>query len=66
MGVNLLERWRNEEILEEAKVELTAVVMRRRLEWVRENIRAVMEIKMKGSALDEDLSSDVKTLSEGT
>ena len=50
MGVSLLEHRRNEEILEEAKVEATATVMRRRkLEWFghvkirdeTENIRAV-------------------------
>ena len=34
MGVSLLEHWRNEEILEEAKMEAIATVMRRRrLEW---------------------------------
>ena len=57
MGVSLLEHRRNEEILEEAKVELIVMVMRRRrLERfgkVRrrdetENIRTVVEIKMEG------------------
>ena len=57
MGVSLLEHRRNEEILEEAKVEPIATVMRRRrLEWFRhvkrrnetENIRAVAEMKMEG------------------
>ena len=57
MGVSLLEHRRNEEILEEAKVEAIATVMRRRrLEWFRhvkrevetENIRAVAEMKMEG------------------
>ena len=33
MGVSLQEHHRNEEILEEAKVELIAMIMRRRLEW---------------------------------
>ena len=51
MGVSLLEHRRNEEILEEAKVEPIATVMRRRrLEWFghikrrheTENIRAVV------------------------
>ena len=57
MGVSLLEHWRNEEILEEAKVEQIATVMRRRrLEWFghvkrrdeTENIRAVVETMMEG------------------
>ena len=57
MGVSLLEHRRNEEILEEAKVEPIATVMRRRrLEWFghikrrdeTENIRAVVEMKMEG------------------
>ena len=57
MGVSLLEHMRNEEILEEAKVEPIATVMRRRrLEWFghikrrheTENIRAVVEMKMEG------------------
>ena len=56
-GVSLLEHRRNEEILEEAKVEQIATVMRsRRLEWFghvkrrdeTENIRAVVEMKMEG------------------
>ena len=54
MGVRLLEHRRNEEILEEAKVEPIAMVMRRRrLEWFvkrsdgTENIRAVVEMKME-------------------
>ena len=55
MGVSLLKHRRNEEILEEAKVEQIATVMRRRrLEWFghvkrrdeTENIRAVVEMKM--------------------
>ena len=61
MGVSLLEHLRNEEILEEARVEPIAMVMRRRrLEWFghvkrrdeTENIRAVVEMKMEGSALE--------------
>ena len=57
MGVSLLEHRRNEEILEEAKVEAIATVMRRRkLEWFghvkrrgeTENIRAVAEMQMEG------------------
>ena len=55
MGVSLLEHRRNEEILEEAKVEQIATVMRR-LEWFghvkrrdeTENIRAVVKMKMGG------------------
>ena len=50
MWVSLLERRRNEEILEEA----ISMVMRRRLEWSghvtrdeTENIRAVVEMKME-------------------
>ena len=55
MGVSLLEHRRNEEILEEAKVEpIVTVMRRRRLEWFghvkrrdeTENIRAVAEMKM--------------------
>ena len=54
MEVSLLEHRRNEEILEDAKVEAIAMVMRRRrLEWFgnvkrrdeTENIRAVAEKK---------------------
>ena len=57
MGVSLLEHRRNGEILEEAKVEqIATVVRRRRLEWFghvkirdeTENIRAVVEMKMEG------------------
>ena len=57
MRVSLLEHRRNEEILEEAKVEQIAMVMRRRrLEWFghvkrideTENIRAAVEMKMEG------------------
>ena len=57
MGVSLLEHRKNEEILEEAKVEPIATVMRRRrLEWFghvkrrdeKENIRSVAEMKMEG------------------
>ena len=57
MGVSLLEHRRNEEILEEAKVEAIATVMRRRrLQWFghvkrrgeTENIRAVAEMKIEG------------------
>ena len=57
MGVSLLEHRRNEEILEEAKVEAIATVMRRRrLEWFghvkrrceTENIRPVAEMKIEG------------------
>ena len=77
LGVSLLEHVRNEEILEEAKVEAIATVMRRRrLEWFghikrrgeTENIRAVAEMKMEGKRprLEEDQSCDGKILSEGT
>ena len=61
MGVSLLEHWRNEEILEEAKVEQIATVMRRRmLEWFglvkrrdeTEHILAVVRMKMEGKASD--------------
>ena len=54
--MSLLEHRRNEEILEEAKMEAIATVMRRRrLEWFghvkrrgeTENIRAVAEMKME-------------------
>ena len=57
MGERLLEHRRKEEILEEAKVEPIATVMRRRrLEWFghvkrrheTENSRAVAEMKMEG------------------
>ena len=56
-GVGLLEHRRNEDILEEVKVEQIAMVMRkRRLEWFghvkrreeTENSRAVVEMKMEG------------------
>ena len=55
MGVSLSEHRRNEEILQEAKVEQIATVMRR-LDWSdhvkrryeTENIRAVVEMKMEG------------------
>ena len=55
--MSLLEHWRNDEILKEAKVKPIAMVMRRRrLEWSghvkrrdeTENFRAVVEIKMEG------------------
>ena len=58
MGVGLLEHRRNEEILEEVKVEQIATVMRRRrLEWFghvkrrdeTENSRALVEMKMEGT-----------------
>ena len=54
MGVSLLEHRTNEEILEEARVELIPMVMRRRrLEWFghvkrrdeTDNILAVVEMK---------------------
>ena len=57
MGNGQLEHWRNEEILEEAKVEHIATVMRRRmLEWFghakrrdeTENSKAVVAMKMEG------------------
>ena len=57
MGASLLGHRRNEEILEEAKVEAIATVMRLgRLEWFghvkrrgeTENIRAVVEMKVEG------------------
>ena len=75
MGVSLLEHRRNEEILEETNVEPIATVMRRRrLEWFghikrrdeTENIRAVVEMKMEGSALEEDRSCNGTIQSEGT
>ena len=56
-GVGLLGRRRGEGVLEEAKVERVATVMRRRgLEWFghvkrideTENIRSVVEMKMEG------------------
>ena len=56
-GVSLLEYRGNEEILDEAKMDAIATVMRRRrLEWFghvkrrggTENIRAVAEMKMEG------------------
>ena len=62
-GVSLLEQRMYEEILEEAKEEqIATVTRRRRLEWFghvkrrdeTENIRAVVEMKMGGSALEED------------
>ena len=51
-----------------------AMVMRTRLEWFRhfkirdetENIRAVAETKIEGSALEEDRSCGGKKLSGGT
>ena len=58
MGVSLLEHRRNEEILEEPKVDAIVTVMRwRRLEWFghvkrrgeTENIRAVTEMNMEGT-----------------
>ena len=57
LGASLLEQRRNDDILEEAKVESIAMVMRRRrLEWFGHvkrrdetgNIRAVVEMKMEG------------------
>ena len=57
MGVVCIEHRRNDEILEEAKVEpIATVTRRRRLEWFwnvkrrdeTENVRAVVEIKMEG------------------
>ena len=57
MGVSVLKHWRNEEILEEARVEPIAMVMRRRSrEWFEhvkrrdetENTRAVVGMKMDG------------------
>ena len=64
-GVSLLEHRRNEEILEEAKEEQIATVMRRRrLELFghfkrrdeTENSRAVVEMIMEGKLPEEDLS----------
>ena len=75
MGVSLLEHRRNEEILEEAKMEAIATVLRqRRLEWFghvkrrgeTENMRTVAEMKLTGRALEEDQSCDGTILSEGT
>ena len=76
MVVSLLEHRGNEEILEEARVEPIAMVMRR-MEWFGhvkgrdeiENIRAVVEMKIEGkrrSALEEDRSCGGKTLLEGS
>ena len=57
MGLSLLEHRRNDDILEEARMEPIAMVMRRRrLEWFRcvkrrdetENIRAVVAMQMEG------------------
>ena len=57
MEVSLLEHRRNEEILKEARVEMIAMVMRRRrLGWFghvikrdeTENIRAIVKMKMEG------------------
>ena len=57
MGLSLSEHRRNEEILEEARVEPIAMVMRRRrLEWLAhvkrrdetENIQALVETKTEG------------------
>ena len=61
-------------ILEEARVVPIAMVMgRRRLRYFEqvkrdeaENIRAVAQKKMEGSALGEDRSCGGNTLSEGT
>ena len=73
-GVSLLEHRRNEEILEEVKVETIATVMRRRrLEWFghvkmrgeTENIRAVAEMKMEEKR-PRGRSCDGNILSEGT
>ena len=76
MGVSLLEHRRNEEIVKEAKVGQIATVMRRRRRECfghikrrdeTENIRAVVEMNMGGSALEEDRSCDGTTIqSEGT
>ena len=74
MGVSLLEHRRNEEILEYATVEAIADMTRRRLDWFghvkrrgeTENIRAVAEMKMEGSALEEDQSCGGTILSAGT
>ena len=77
MGVSLLEHLRNEEILEEAKVEAIATVNL----WDGEGWNGLDtskgEVKLKtseqlqkwrwrGSALEEDQSCDGKILSEGT
>ena len=57
LGVSLLEHGRNEEILEEARVELIAMVMTRRSlgcvvhvkrRYKTENVRAVFKFKMEG------------------
>ena len=45
MGVNVLGYRRNEDILDEARVELIVMVMKRRDET--ENIRAVVEMKLE-------------------
>ena len=63
--MSLLERRRKDEIVEEAIMEPKAMVMRRRrLEWFghverrdeTENIRAVVELKIEGSALEDTRS----------
>ena len=63
------------EILEETRMETIAMVTRRRMlelvghvkrSYELENIRAVAEMKMEGSAIEEDRSCGGKTLSEGT
>ena len=65
MGVSLLEHRRNDQLLEEVKVEQIVMVMRKRgLEWFghvkrrdeTDNIRAGVEMKKEGSALEDDQS----------
>ena len=74
MGERLLEHRSNEEILEEAKVELIVMVTRRRLELFRhekktktgKRLRAVAEMKMEGKRPRGNQDWDGRTLSEGT
>ena len=67
MGVNGLGYRRNEDILEEARVELIAMAVRkRRLEWFMnirrrdetENIRAVVEMKLERNRQEENRCCD--------
>ena len=72
--MSLLEQRINEESLDEPRVKPRVMFMRRRrLDWFghvkirdeTENIRAVVELKMEGSALEEDIGCDGNILSEG-
>ena len=75
--VSLLEPRRNEEILEEARVEAIAMAMRRTLEWFRHVKRRkhqsscgkedweLWKWRLRRTALEEDRSCEGKILSEG-